>query len=271
MKALRLLIVFLAFQAISFAYIGKISAMSREVYIIRDTKSVKASAGNTLEQKDTIKTSKGGVAQIVFSDNTVITVGESSTFSIEEYVSDEKTPNARFKADKGYFKVATGQIGKIAPDKFKIETKTATIGIRGTEFRGFVDEYGNLTTLTTKGRTIVVSTIPNVAVASTEVPAGYKTKATQKGVEVSTPFSTDELKNMNVGFGRYAANGQKQEDNDKAMVVTADTPVNVRDMPSKITEQNLNDKLLLAANKIETGPLLNEAQGHDFHLVPLSS
>ena len=27
----------------------------------------------------------------------------------------------------------------------------------------------------------------------------------------------------------------------------------------------------VAANKIETGPLLNEAQGHDFHLVPLSS
>lgn len=251
MKTFRLFLAILLLQTAVFAYIGKIAAMSREVSIIRDSKSTKASSGHTIEQKDTIKTSKGGVAQIEFNDKTVITVGENSIFSVEEYLNDDKAPNARFKADKGYFKVVTGQIGKVAPDKFKIDTKTATIGIRGTEFKGFVDELGNLTTLTTKGTTVVTSTIPNVAVKSTEVPAGYMTRATQNGIEISIPFSTDELKNINTGFGGYVTNSYKQEDISGNTKAQSGIVGKIRDITTKAIGYDLNDKTYLAANTIE--------------------
>lgn len=136
-------ILLLLSATLSFASIGKISALNGDVSITRDSKVVKAVAGTTLEQKDIVKSSKGSTAQIVFNDNTVITVGSATTFKVEEYLFDEKTPNAKFKVE-GSFKTITGKIGKIAPDKFKLETKTATIGIRGTIFTGLVQPNGDL-------------------------------------------------------------------------------------------------------------------------------
>lgn len=38
------------------------------------------------------------------------------------------------QANRGFFRSVTGKIGKIAPEKFKVKTQLATIGIRGTDF-----------------------------------------------------------------------------------------------------------------------------------------
>ena len=43
---------------------------------------------------------------------------------------------SEFNVSKGAFHAITGQIGKVNPEKFKLKTKNATIGIRGTEIYG---------------------------------------------------------------------------------------------------------------------------------------
>lgn len=158
----------------TFASIGKITALNGSILVIRDAKTLKAVPGFVIEQKDTINSSKGSAAQLVFNDNTVISVGSNTVFKIEEYLFDTSSPKARFGVQEGSFKTITGKIGKIAPDKFKVETRTATIGIRGTVFVGSVASNGDLTIACTKG---AITVTPNVPLAvATVVPQGKFTK-----------------------------------------------------------------------------------------------
>ena len=63
----------------------------------------------------------------------MISVGKNSTFSIKDYLFDVgQKPKASFKFGYGTFKAITGKIGKLNPRGFKLQTKTASIGIRGT-------------------------------------------------------------------------------------------------------------------------------------------
>ncbi len=129
----RLILLLLLFSTIVFANIAKITTLNGEVDILRDNKTLKASKDFQILQKDIIKTMEDGRAQLLFTDNTIVSVGYNSTFSIDEYINDaNKPPKVNFGLKKGFFKSMTGKIGKMNPDRFKLKTKSASIGIRGT-------------------------------------------------------------------------------------------------------------------------------------------
>eukprot|EP01155_Anaeramoeba_flamelloides_P023545 Anaeramoba_flamelloidesa807767_185.p1 GENE.a807767_185~~a807767_185.p1 ORF type:complete len:466 (+),score=31.04 a807767_185:560-1957(+) len=116
-----------------YANIAKVTTLAGGVNIIRESKTIEASKNFELLEKDIVKTNKEGRAQLLFTDNTIISVGYNSTFSIDEYINDtNKPPKASFGLRKGVFKSITGNIGKLNPDRFKLKTKSASIGIRGT-------------------------------------------------------------------------------------------------------------------------------------------
>ena len=129
-----------------FAYIGKISALKGEANIIRENKTLLAKIGMEIENKDTIYT-KNARLQIIFKDRTIITIGKNSKFNIEDYLFNNKNTKMNFNLRRGVVKAITGKISKIAPDRFKIKTKNAVIGIRGTIF--VVEYRNNITSLTT--------------------------------------------------------------------------------------------------------------------------
>ncbi|MCK5110161.1 MAG: FecR domain-containing protein [Arcobacteraceae bacterium] len=136
-------IIFLLFFLISsvFANVAIISAFKGKAVVIRDGKSLDAKIGFKLKKNDQLKTQDNTKLQLIFTDNTIITVGKNSDFSIQEYIYDEQNiqkVEAKFNFAKGLFRTVTGQIGKINPNKFKIKVKSATIGIRGTRFDVFV-------------------------------------------------------------------------------------------------------------------------------------
>jgi hypothetical protein len=136
----NLFLIFLATLSLS-AGIGKISAMRGDVTIIRNGETIVATKGQEIEEKDTIKTTKKSKAQLRFKDKTVVRVGRNAVFEIEEYLFDKTNKSkAKFKAKNGFFSAVTGGIGKVAKDRFKLKTKTSTIGIRGTHFQGTVDD-----------------------------------------------------------------------------------------------------------------------------------
>lgn len=129
-----LFIVFL-FSNIAFAAIGTISSFKGSVQIQRENQIIKPFLGLNIEENDTILTKNNSNIIIKFNDTTVITIGKNSTLIIEEYIYDSNnTINSKtsFNFLKGTFKSVTGIIGKIHPEKFKLRTKTANIGIRGT-------------------------------------------------------------------------------------------------------------------------------------------
>jgi len=131
----------------AWASIGKVALLKGEASALRYQQNVTLFSGALLEQNDLIRTGKNSQIQLIFDDKTVITLGSQSNLDIKEYINDSQQPRAKFKFTQGTFKSITGHIGKIAPENFKLETPTATIGIRGTTVAGTAAAEGSQNTV----------------------------------------------------------------------------------------------------------------------------
>lgn len=85
---------------------------------------------------DTIVTAADARMQIMFLDDTVISLGEKSRFVLDEYVyaggeGDTKEDRCGISVAKGVLRIITGKITQLNPERFKVRTRMATIGIRG--------------------------------------------------------------------------------------------------------------------------------------------
>jgi len=135
---MRLFGIIIFFSTLLFSNIGYISSIRGDVTIKRNNQIIQAFKRFKLENRDIISTGKRSKVQIIFKDRTVIRLGKSSTLNIEDYFFDKTSESkSTFSVIDGFFDVVTGQIGKIARDRFKLKTKTATIGVRGTHFQGY--------------------------------------------------------------------------------------------------------------------------------------
>lgn len=124
-----------------FANIAVVSAYKGDAIVDRDGKILKVKLGMKIEKKDIIKTKNNTKVQLLFKDDTTITIGKNAKFSTLSYLYDEKDlkkAEAKFNFSKGFFRTVTGRIGKINPKRFNIKIKSATLGIRGTRFDVFV-------------------------------------------------------------------------------------------------------------------------------------
>jgi len=95
---------------------------------------------------DVITTANSKTA-ITFKDDTKVQITEQSKLVIDTFVYDgeKKTGKLAIKMALGTIKYASGQIAKNDPQQVMVETPTATIGVRGTDFSGTVDETGRST------------------------------------------------------------------------------------------------------------------------------
>ena len=134
MKTIVLFYIFL-FSSTLWASIGHIMTYRGDVKLIRQNNTLNIQMGMQLEQKDKILTKKSSRVQVILDDKTVITIGSNSNFSFDKYFFDgTKKSDIKLSTTKGFFRTLTGKISKIAPQNFKLKTKSATIGIRGTDF-----------------------------------------------------------------------------------------------------------------------------------------
>lgn len=96
------------------------------------------SIGSPVEPGDTLITEGKTYAQVRFIDKGVITLKPGTQFKIEAFAFEEKEPEkdgAIFGLLKGALRTVTGLVGKRGnQDAYKMNTATATIGIRGTQF-----------------------------------------------------------------------------------------------------------------------------------------
>lgn len=174
--------------------IAKITGLTGQASIERSSGSIPATLGLALESKDTIATEHNAKVQLTFADNTIITVGKQSRFSVEEYLYDNtQDSTAKFNMMSGTIRAMSGKIGKIAPDKFSVKTKTATIGIRGTDFIVFTSPEGDISIFCMQGA-ITVRSLDDKPMA---IEAGKFTKVSDKGV-ASTPkeFTNDDIESL---------------------------------------------------------------------------
>jgi hypothetical protein len=190
----RLTILFLLLLSSVYADIGEITAVNGKAILIRDKVEIPIKQHIKIEEKDIIKTMKNSKLQIIFKDQTVISLGQKTTFKIDEYLFSQTKPKAKFNISKGLFKSITGKIGKIAPQNFKLKTQNATIGVRGTTIIGEVSKDLD-TIMCSSGKIIVTSFGSKVAVdmgEKTIVRRGYKpTAAVKVSKEVISKIDKD--------------------------------------------------------------------------------
>jgi hypothetical protein len=70
------------------------------------------------------------------SDDTLLTVGANSELVLSTYNFDSTTQDGSLLVSlwRGTAAFVTGLIGKKAPEKVQVQTRTVVLGVRGTEF-----------------------------------------------------------------------------------------------------------------------------------------
>ena len=92
--------------------------------------------GLQLQEGDRLTTSEGASAIIKMQDGTRMTVRPNSELVVQQYQFTENSPDNTMLIQlvRGGFRAVTGLISKNSPNAARIQTNTATIGIRGTDF-----------------------------------------------------------------------------------------------------------------------------------------
>jgi len=132
-----LIIIFLTFASVANAsnnsFVGVIGAAIGD---IKNQKNESLSNGSKIFFGDTIISKSKSNAQILFLDQTVLTLGEETELTIDEFVYDPNSQDGSFVSTvkTGTVKFITGQISKKNPDNLEVKVPAGTLGARGTEF-----------------------------------------------------------------------------------------------------------------------------------------
>lgn len=133
----------LSISQTNFAAVGKVTEQTGPTEIVRNKKSIPSSLNSGVEMNDTIVTAKAK-AKLTFEDNTTVNITEQSKLVIDDFVYDPKKGAGKvaMKVVLGTARYASGQIAKNNPQAVDIQTPTATVAVRGTDFSMTVDELG---------------------------------------------------------------------------------------------------------------------------------
>jgi len=126
------------------ADIGSVFELSGTAVIKRGKETIVIAKGTVVANNDKVET-KNGVVNIKFKDNTTVKVTENSALVIDDFVYDPKNAaggKLSLKAAAGTVRYVSGNIAHNNPNSVKINTPTAAIAVRGTDFVMAVDETG---------------------------------------------------------------------------------------------------------------------------------
>ena len=158
--------------------IGEISELkgNGEITRVNSSEALTAELDSDIFSFDDVRTGNGRLA-IEFLDDSIVRLTEHSKLIIDEYIFDPDPSKSKMSLQmaSGTARFISGAFGKINKENITINTPTATIGIRGTDFTTTVDELG---------RSLVIL-LPNKDGSS----SGEITVTTASGVEVlNEPF-----------------------------------------------------------------------------------
>ncbi|MCW5589776.1 MAG: FecR domain-containing protein [Legionellales bacterium] len=132
--ALPVFLLMTASPVFAAASVGKVIFAKGQVTIISAQQPMKAQRGSALHTGQSIQTGVNSTAQIRYSDNTLISIAPNSIYKIDQYRFNQnaKTDVRKTTLVQGGLRAITGKISKENPNAVTLQTKAATIGVRGT-------------------------------------------------------------------------------------------------------------------------------------------
>ncbi len=164
-----LAVISILFSAPAFAVAGKFQFVNGEVQVLDAAgKARSAKKGDAVDEGETVSSGSNGFAQIRREDGGFFAVRPETEFKIDTFKYEGKEDGNEkgiFSLVKGSLRAVTGVVGQKHKDNYKINTATATIGIRGSgSDMGHSKELGTAIrtlfgkhSITSRGRTIVTS------------------------------------------------------------------------------------------------------------------
>lgn len=129
--------------------IGTVTVLEGSATAVSSSGERNLSEGSPVFKGETVSTGADSSISIGFTDDSVLSQGEDSTISLDEYVYDQTDPSsskAVFNMTKGVFRMVTGEIVKAGVDDVTVQTPLSVIGIRGTttvhQILGNLEKHG---------------------------------------------------------------------------------------------------------------------------------
>ena len=141
----KILATSLLFSTVAFADdIGGIEEHKGSGGITRSGENIITELGLGVQQLDHVETANGRLL-MKFLDNSVVRLTEHTEVTLTKYYYDpnkKAAANMTMKFVSGTARFSTGRLGLVPRENIRVETPTATIGVRGTDFTTSVDELG---------------------------------------------------------------------------------------------------------------------------------
>ena len=166
--------------------IGRVTALQGQAVASAPGASERALApGEPVFLNDTLSTGPGAKMLLLLLDESTLAMGERSILVLDEYTyapRNKKENRSALSLLAGTLKIISGEITKLNPDRFRVQTPLATVGIRGCHL-GFsatdnqVDVY-----------VISLRTNESIFVQAIEDPSGNSADPSASELAVSTPL-----------------------------------------------------------------------------------
>jgi hypothetical protein len=143
-NVIALVLSLIASSAEAAAPVGGVDIQTGYGYIDREGQKIESKIKTEIFMNDLVS-SKNGDMGITFVDSTVVAISPGSELQIDEFVYDPNNPAAsKLSMDVvgGTVRYASGAIAHDNAQSVAINTPTATVAVRGTNFTATVDEIG---------------------------------------------------------------------------------------------------------------------------------
>jgi hypothetical protein len=120
---------------------GYVKTVSGSAYIVRQTATLPARAGEAVFAGDSLRTAADGTVGVTLMDDTRISLGPGSEVRVARYVyaPGEGGLGMVLSFVRGVGAYVSGRMAKLAPDAIRLETPSAIVGVRGTTVAVRVD------------------------------------------------------------------------------------------------------------------------------------
>jgi hypothetical protein len=121
---------------------GMLLLVKGKVFIINSAgEKLPAKIRDKIYTGDRIETGNDGIVQVSFADGSIMKLAGNSDFTVKDYKFEDKgEAKSDISIENGTFAFLAGKIAKVAPQNYKIQTSTATIGIRGSGGEGVTSD-----------------------------------------------------------------------------------------------------------------------------------
>jgi hypothetical protein len=220
----------------------------------RDGRARPLAKGAELDNGDTVRTNDGRV-QLRFTDGSYVSLQPNTDFAISDYKYEGKSDDRGFFGlVRGAMRTVTGAVGRVNRNAYRINTPTATIGVRGT---------GGVIQVLNDGSTLVIGTsgiwsLTNPA-GSIDIPAGVSglapTQPNTPPKETSTQPQTSTAPVQSVKTDFKKGDDVDQEGKSEDLAVAAETVI----PPKPVLVSGPGFQLVAAFKGTSPNPLTNVA------------